>query len=218
MTEHVTDHVSRGVARLIERYRLPMTSALLASWLHEVQVLEDALWQLATERSVLTAYGATLDLLGEIVGQPREGRDDDTYRVWIAARMLVQRSSGTTTDILAIARKLLPDNTIVLREHYPAAFTLEVGGTTSLVGLQIAQLIRPAVAAGVRFAATWSNAGWPGVFTFAPADVPVPDSPMGFDAGRWVYASDGENPVPVLGFTFDGNTGAYGFDLGLLGG
>jgi len=216
--EHFTDHVARGIERLIERYRLPKTSALLASWLTEVQAVEDAFYQLLTERSIGTATGETLDMLGRIVGQPRDGRDDDTYRLWISARVLVERSSGTTEQIIAIADKLAGGNTVRLREYFPASFVLDMGALDSRTGLQIAQLVQPAKAAGVRYIATWSNETWPGVFTFAPADVPVPASPLGFDAGRFVFASDGGGVVAIESFTFNGGGPDFGFDRALLGG
>jgi len=50
MTTYDPEHVVRGVDRMIDRYRKPRTSALLASWLTEVQSVEDALWQLYVER------------------------------------------------------------------------------------------------------------------------------------------------------------------------
>jgi len=218
MTEHYTDHVARGIERLIERYRLPRTSALLASWLTEVQAVEDAFYQLLTERSVATATGETLDILGRIVGQPRDGRDDATYRLWISARVMVSRSSGTTEQILAIANKLVGGAAVVLREYYPGSFIVNLGGVDVHTGFEIAQLLVLAKAAGVRFLATWSNVGWPAVFTFAPADVPVPDSPLGFDAGRFVFASDGVGVIPVESFVFDAIGADFGFDRALLGG
>jgi hypothetical protein len=218
MTDHFTDHVTRGVERLIERYRLPDTSALLASWLTEVQAVEDAFYQLLTQRGIATASGDMLDMLGRIVGQPREGRDDATYRLWISARVLVERSSGTTEQIIAIADKLAGGNTVKLREYFPGSFVLDMGALDSHTGLQIAQLIVPAKAAGVRFTATWSNVAWPAVFTFAPADVPIAASPLGFDAGRFVFASDGGGEVAIESFTFNGGGPDFGFDRSLLGG
>jgi len=218
MIDHYTDHVTRGVERLIERYRLPRTSALLASWLTEAQAVEDAFYQLLTERHVAVASGETLDMLGRIVGQPRDGRDDATYRIWISARVMVSRSSGTTEQILAIADKLVGGGPVVLREYYPGSFIVDLGGVEVHVGSEIAQLLQLAKAAGVRFQATWANPGWPAVFTFAPADEPVPDSPMGFDAGRFVFASDGSTVISLESFVFDADDSEFGFDRALLGG
>jgi len=191
---HDPEHVPRGVARIIDRYRYPRTSALLASWLAEVQAVEDALWQLLTERSLATAEGAQLDVLGAIVGEPRQGRDDETYRLWISARNQVSRSSGVTTEILAIARKLVPAATTVrLEEYYPAAFVVRLGGAVTLdEGYQIARMLHLAKAAGVLFGMTWSTAADAGMFTMAPTvDTPVAGSTMGFDAGVWAVVADG---------------------------
>jgi hypothetical protein len=93
-----------------------------------------------------------------------------------------------------------------------------MGALDSRTGLQIAQLIVPAKAAGVRFLATWSNVTWPAVFTFAPASVPIAGSPLGFNAGRWVFASEGGGEVAIESFTFDGGGPDFGFDRSLLGG
>jgi hypothetical protein len=195
-----SDHVSRGVARLIDRYRKPRTSALLESWLAEVQEVEDALWQLLVERSLETAVGDQLDVLGRIVGQPREGRDDETYRLWISARQMVLRSSGTTTQLLAIARKLVGATGVVrLEEYFPAAFVIRLEASIRLsIGYQIAYMLRQAKPAGVLFQMTWPDIGGSS-FRFAPADVPVPDSPRGFDAGAFAAVSDGST-IPVESF------------------
>jgi len=196
MTEHFADHVTRGVERLIERYRLPRTSALLASWLTEVQAVEDAFYELLTERSIAVATGDMLDILGRIVGQPRDGRDDDTYRLWIAARMMVQRSSGTTEQIIAIVDKLTGGGLVKLREYYPASFVVTTEAEiTASDGIQIGQLVALAKPAGVRCYFVWPSA-FTTAFRFAPTpDVSVFDSPEGFDRGAFAYVSDG-TPVP----------------------
>src|SRR4051812_25120763 len=151
------DHASRGIARLIDRYRKPRTSALLGSWLDEVQEAEAALWQLLVERLLETAEGDQLDVLGRIVGEPRRGRDDDTYRVWISARNLVSRSSGRTVELLTIARQLVPlPIELTLEEYYPAAFVMRFGAGLELdAGYQVAFMLRQAKAAGVLFQMTW---------------------------------------------------------------
>src|SRR3954471_10797238 len=196
---HDPDHVTRGVERLIDRYRKPRTSALLASWLDEVQQAEDALWQLLVERALTTAEGDQLDVLGRIVGEPRRGRDDDTYRIWISARNLVSRSSGKATELLTIARKLVAaSDVIVLEEYYPAAFVIRLEGTFTLdEGYQIAFMLRQAKAAGVLFQMTWPLAAEGETFRFAPADSPVLSSPYGFDAGAFAVVADGSFIPPV---------------------
>jgi len=202
---HDLEHSARGVARLIDRYARPSNQALLASWLDEVQEAEDALWQLYVERSLATAEGDQLDVLGAIVGEPRLGRDDETYRLWISARNMVNRSSGMTTEMLAIARKLIPPPPyyIELTEYYPAAFVMHIVGALTLAdGYQIARMLHLAKGAGIQFGMTWTVVGDGDTFTFAPADAVVPASDMGFDAGVWAAVADGtyvppeEPPLP----------------------
>jgi hypothetical protein len=194
---HDPEHSARGVARLIDRYAKPRNKALLASWLGELQQAEDALWQLLVERSLASAEGDQLDVLGAIVGQPREGRDDESYRLWISARTMVLRSSGTTTEMLAIARTLIAEtDTVRLEEYFPAAFLMRFSGSFTLtLGYQIAYMLHQAKAAGVLFQATWPLSATS--FHFAPGDAPVLGSARGFDAGVWSAVGDGSyNPPP----------------------
>lgn len=204
MTELTYDpeHAARGVDRIIDRYRKPRTSALLASWLSEVQAVEDALWQLYVERSLATAEGDQLDVLGAIVGQPRDGMGDDTYRIWIRARNLVSRSSGKTTEMLAIARLLVPPPSdpgdVRLEEYYPAAMVIRITSPVTLeLGYQIAHMLHLAKAGGVRFQMTWMETP---LLAFRMAPTPGGESlgsSQGFDSGVFATVSDGAT-IPVI--------------------
>lgn len=198
MIEHVTDYATRGPAKLIERYRKPKISALLASWLSELQAAENALWQLYVERVVAVATGHALDVLGTIVGQPREGRVDDVYRVWIGARILVSRSSGKVKELIPIVKKLLDGVRVKHEEYYPASFMLRVlTRIDPVTGDQIAKLLRLAKAAGVQMQFVWT--GSDDTFTFAPGSVSVFDSDRGFGAGAFAAASDGTGTITFFG-------------------
>lgn len=83
---------------------------LLRVWLSGVQGLEYALQQLYTERNIDNAIGAQLDVLGVIVGQPRNGLIDDTYRRHIRARISANRSKGTLKDLLTVADLVVFDD------------------------------------------------------------------------------------------------------------
>jgi hypothetical protein len=189
MIEHITDHEARGVALLIERYRKPLVSALLRSWLAEVQAVEDALWQVLTQRAINNAVGAQLDVLGRIVGQPREGLSDEQYRVWVAARALVMRSSGMVAQLFAIADKLM-SAPMKLEEYYPASQLLRAQDVIDAnIGRSIARMFATAKAGGVGTQFVWWATSPP--FQFAPTDVVVSSSPYGFAAGALAAVSDG---------------------------
>jgi hypothetical protein len=195
MIERLADHADRAAALLTDIYRKPRLMALLRSYAAEVQRLEDAYWDLLTKRSVADATGKTLDLLGRIVGQPRQGRSDDVYRIWIAARVLVNASSGTRPQLLAIVRKLVGEG-VALRfeDEYPAAFTIHVDeAIVGADGVEIAKMIAQARAGGVGGQLHWFDDD-AHVFRFSSvADVPELDSAHGFDVSRLAAVSDGRD-------------------------
>ncbi len=190
----VTDHAERAVALLTERYRQPSISALLRSWVNRVQELENAYFDLLTKRGVSNGVGTVLDLLGKIVGQPREGRLDDLYRVWIAARVLVNQSSGTHPQLIALVQKLVSfQHDVRLEDEYPAAFTMHVDvpidGPT---GVQIAKLLKVARAGGIGGLFHWHRSATTFRFS-AIADTPALGSAFGFGAGELSAVSDGRD-------------------------
>lgn len=190
MIEHITDHEARGVALLIERYRKPLVSALLRSWLAEVQAVEDALWQVLTQRAINNAVGAQLDVLGRIVGQSREGMPDTTYRLWVTVRALVMRSNGTVAELSVIAKKLT-SVPLKLEEYYPAGQQLRAqSGIEAEAGKAMARVFSTAKAGGVGTHFVW----WlPNTqpFQFAPGNTVIANSPNGLSAGALAAVSDG---------------------------
>ena len=62
-----------------------------------VSIYEDAL-------DIGRATGVWLDLLGRVVGEPRDGRGDIDYRRGIRVRVLVNRSNGRIEELAKIAR------------------------------------------------------------------------------------------------------------------
>lgn len=205
--EHITDQEARGAALLTEQFKYkPDLVALLKSWLGQIQAAEDAIAAVLVQRQLATAQGVNLDVLGAIVGQPRGGRSDRLYRVWIAARVLVNRSSGLTGQIIAIATTLVgTGNRVRLVEQYPAAFTVysddAIDGPT---GVEIAKLLKLATAAGVGMQFQWYRPDH-SVFQFSDTSAPVFDSAQGFGAGELAAVSDGRDMtfVPESDPSFD---------------
>lgn len=155
-TTHVTDHVARGLARLKEQFKAkPNIEAWLTVLLTPVQRLEDALYQLLTERGIDNAIGAQLDALGKIVGQVRDGRTDEVYRRFIRARISVNKSNGLIEDVLTVTRLVLDDADadLLLSRTGPATLLLQILNVT--IELEVAELLvgyflRDTVAAGVQ--------------------------------------------------------------------
>lgn len=156
--EHITTITADGVQLPIYDLRQPRFTALLASYLDEIQQLEDALWSVYLSSSVAYATGDALDMLGALVGQPRAGRSDADYRLWITARIRLNHSSGRPRDIYGILRAIFPATvTIELTEYPPAAFTIALANVGTLAtSQQLGELMHEAKAAGVNVDGTLS--------------------------------------------------------------
>ena len=162
--QHELDHEGKMLARLAEEFRKPRISAIIRGEAAQYQAIEDAYWQLLTEFGVETAIGWALDVLGKIVGEPRQGALDADYRLRVRARIRVNRSDGTIEDIIEVVRLLigsvlLPSATIKLTEYYPAAFVLRITGLviTATQALIYGSFIRQARGAGIGSGFGWQE-------------------------------------------------------------
>jgi hypothetical protein len=157
--ENLTDHVTRGVERLLTPFKGKANfEALLASYLKEVQALEDAIYSLIPIDALPILNTAWLDVLGRIVGQPRGGRDNETYRLWIQAKMLVNISGGLPEEMLTIAALVTSATvgSLLLVEGEDAQAYMEL--TEALPGIDgdaAADLLMLAKPAGVAWYFLW---------------------------------------------------------------
>lgn len=150
-----TDYVPQAEARLPRVFRdKPRLFALLAAFAEGAQDFEAHAFGMYAPRFLANAAGATLDLYGAIVGQARLGMDDTSYRLRIRARMALNRSSGTIPDLIRIAQLLVPNNTVLLRESYPAALLMQIAGGATPLLEDVYQILYSAKAAGVSFRLT----------------------------------------------------------------
>ena len=131
MTSKIDDHAGEALARLPQQFAdKPNVEKMINALAVPAQALEAALWQLLTERTIDTAVGTQLDELGAIVGEDRSGRDDTTYRRYIRARVLANKSQGLNSDIIKVGNAVLDDltATIGIEHQPPAALQVEVQG------------------------------------------------------------------------------------------
>jgi hypothetical protein len=188
------DHVARGQRNKLAQFRgKPMLEGLISPWLEQVQELEDVFYALLVERWLPNAVGRQLDVLGSIVGQPRGGRLDPAYRLWIAARALVNRSSGLTEQLYGIVKKLVgADVDLFLSEEPPAGFSMIVEDSIDEdEGAEIAKILQLAKAAGVRANLIWFRDE--PIFRFAATLGADDESPVdtGFNTGVFAAVSAG---------------------------
>lgn len=125
--EQNENHVEEGLAYLMYQYRgLPNMVGYITPFLEQIQELETVAWQLMLLKDLQEAVGDQLDLIGRIVDREREARDDDTYRLWLRAQILINRSSGTPEEMMTLARLVTRAdlNEVNLLDWYPARFAV----------------------------------------------------------------------------------------------
>lgn len=95
------DHVADAQDKLFEQFKgSPKFLALLESYVHQVQLLDDAIVEVYNQYDIDGAEGAALDTIGRIVGEPRNNFEDERYRLNIKARIKINSSEGTLEDIV----------------------------------------------------------------------------------------------------------------------
>jgi hypothetical protein len=135
ITEKIT-HVADALSLLLEQFkRMPRMVGVVTAFVAQVQELETAWYSLLTEVNIDTGVGASLDIIGSILGVPRYGLADDVYRVRLRVEVLIRASHGTVDDLLRImtaATALVPLVTSSLVEPSPATALCTIVGTVPL--------------------------------------------------------------------------------------
>ncbi len=147
-----TTHVEEALSQLLQQYQgQPRLESLLTALVNQIQDLEDASYPLNAGRQLAFAVGQQLDGLGEIIGLPRNGLDDDTYRIFLIGTIAKNFSDSTIKSITTILLLLLDPAFLLVFETFPAGVSVQFGGSTrdpSLYNL-IAQLAQEALGATI---------------------------------------------------------------------
>lgn len=176
-----------AVAHLIQQYQKPNLQAFVSTLAAPAQDLEDVFFQLFQLRSIYTATGAQEDVVGRVVGQPRNGQTDAVYRTFLFGRVGVNVSCGTTEDIYRVFSQILsadyPGLKMSLVTYPPASFVLMFYGAAldNATAAIMANMLRLARSAGIGGQMTWSSNSPSLTFTL--------DTGPGYDVGHFGEAS-----------------------------
>ena len=146
-----TEHAAEAVSHLIQFFREgPRNQAVLEAVMVQVQEVEDLFWYMREGFDVNTAVGEQLEFIGKRVGEGRQDRTDAQYRSAIRVRILINMSTGTMNELLAICEGINPTGIFIARDLYPAALSIEADtfDTTSLASAYL--MLFKAKTAGVR--------------------------------------------------------------------
>lgn len=192
----ITDHYERAYAHLIEQHKdKPRFAALLASYVRQIQDLEDVAWDVQTARFLDNADLVRLKVLGRIVGQVYRGEAVETYRLFVRARIRINRSNGHSDDILAVAQLILTGVTLVYNEYYPASIVVTANSNIGAIDVRyIVELLRETKASGVGFAFIFQT--FDDAFTFSSSTTQTLYATHGFS--NTVAPTTGGQLVNVL--------------------
>ena len=192
----ILDHAQQALGRLAEEYRgKPLIEGLFNAVSVEVQELEDAIYQLSTERYLDDAVGVQLDALGVILAEERGAFTDDPYRVVLKAKRLVNKSSGTTEELIAIFKLLEPTATITVTTWPPACVTVEIDvPITAAKEVLYRRFLRKARMAGVGGQLLWRESADANVFTCATT-TKTTEATSAIEFTGWNLMSPASGPV-----------------------
>lgn len=183
---YIPDHEAKAQDRLAAQFKeKPLIQGFLGAFIAQHQGMEDALKQMLEERTIDTAVGKQLDGIGIIVGEDRQGRADDIYRIALKARIGRNTSEGTPDDVLNVFN-LLSGSTQTMLIELTAVITLTANVDFSANAALIKGFTQRVLAAGVRL--DWiasQNPASPGDPPFAFLGVP---GGAGFNQGTFVKA------------------------------
>jgi hypothetical protein len=188
--DYVNDWSARLRSRLYQQFK---SSVSWQQWCDEVlgpqfQDLEDAGQTLLTLLSIEDSEGVQLDNIGRHIGQPRSGVDDETYRLYLSARVLANKSDGTAEDIFKVLRALYGQDETRPTYHggWVKQFAVRVAAaitrTEALVGVQFLGDTKEAAARGIL---EWIESAPASVFQF---DGTASPTGLGFDVGYFAGA------------------------------
>lgn len=177
-----SDHVRAALLRLLAQEQTKdRIRKLVQIPTARIQTLEDEVWNIWEGLDLETAEGIFLDRIGEIVGESRQGRPDDIYRLWVRARARANRSAGTVPDMLGILELILPPGTAVSYLDMPynlrnAEAQFMIYGEVDYPE-QVRAILRSIVPAGVQLDV--------GFVTFPIAEAFTYDTGPAYDTGRY---------------------------------
>lgn len=123
------DYVTIAQGRLTNQFsEKPLVKALAGAMVSPLSNNEAVADKLKNERWISTSIGYQLDGCGYIVGETRQGRDDDAYRKAILFRIFVNTSNATPEDLMHGLRYLTDPDNVQYMEQYPATAILFTDG------------------------------------------------------------------------------------------
>jgi hypothetical protein len=168
----VTQDYQKNARKRIAEYLKdkPIYMALLNAFTTPAKEIEDTAFDFIERFWRDHARGHQLTLLGKMIGQQREGKDDYSMIRANAARVLINKSAGTVEEIYAIISAYAAEGAgdhLRVVTHPPKSFTIYMpGGVTSEdEAVDISRIIGQITDAGVNASFVYSKVAVGKTFT-----------------------------------------------------
>ena len=125
-TQYVGDHADRMEALVRSRLKRPRILAAVRAVAYMIQTFEDEKFDLIMAQYIDTAHGALLDQWGDLVGEPRDGLDDDPYRRIIKGKFLTLTSRSDEDRIIRLAQALTAPSIVESRSLPKRALAVSI--------------------------------------------------------------------------------------------
>jgi hypothetical protein len=192
----VTDWKARLRSRLFTQFR---SAASWVAWCDNVlgpqfDDLEQAGQTLLTLLDIDESEGVQLDTIGRVVGQSRNGVDDDTYRLYLSARILANKSTGTVEDIFKVMRALFGQTETLptYQGGWVKQFAIRIGKVLTRAEALIAtDFLADSKEAGARGILEWQESPSSLLFAFSDIAILTASVSAGLNAAVQVNSTSG---------------------------
>lgn len=180
------DYLQKNRRLIVEQYeRSDNLLSLLDVFSKSIEEIEDVAQDLITKTSLTGSTGVQLDGIGEIVGVPRNGRNDTQYREVIRAKILLNRSGGEVEAIIETL-KIIADITFVeVEEIYPARVVITSDPTFIIDGIE--DILDNVAGAGIKVDFVFVERDEP-IFAFDNEGIPENIQTAGFGEGAFAQS------------------------------
>jgi len=158
----ITDHVLQANERLLHQYRQPhiepadveastqVSKLLQALYTEGIQSLETISCTIITKLLIDQASGTSLDMIGEIIGQPRNNLSDTAYRIYLTGKVAVNNSNGLSDDIYKVWNAFSFATETVIDENFPAGISINSDTSPDITYIDVIKdYINRALGAGI---------------------------------------------------------------------
>ncbi len=124
---YIPDHRAIAASRLLSQFRdKPRMVSLIRAMAAGAQAFEDDAFGVLVSTTLPLATNNDLDHWGALVGERRGTLNDATYRTFISARILVNKSRGTRDELIRILQIITAPSEVVHTDLFPACFQFVV--------------------------------------------------------------------------------------------